>query len=569
MISHHAPISGIAAFSGQYVATAGYDNQVILWDAARQVSLSRSLHDHLANQCEFSPDGTLLASSSSDYTARVWSVPDMKLYAVLGDHEDDVEGIAFHPTRPWIATSSRDTRVRVFDLEGHLLQRMSGHGADVISVAWLGDTDQLITSSDDGTIKRWDAASGLMIADIDLGGIETDTIVITPQGAIFAGNDEGQVIVIDGDRTETVDAHEAGIKRLIFDRQTRRLVSLSYDRSAKFWDISEDNVLSLQQEARLPDIVWPRSGAYLNRDEVVFVTFGSTYAKYNCDTREWDLGAIRDTFGVNGACLVDGALFTVGDAGKVHRDGVPAGETGSLCNFIIPFEGRILTGGQMGRVFDAITGEIYFQHRSPLNCAAAFVHQQQPAVIIGAYTGEGLVMTLRDGRPVCDTLVRLHDNAIKGVASSGGRIFSVCATGAAAWHDTETLQQLVTRADAHDKIANGCAALPGGVFVSVSRDLKLRLWSDDTSEVFDTPHRNSIKCCAVSRDGMLVATGDYAGHVALFDVAAKRYIGALRPTASGLSSLLAGRGERDFLATSYDGKVYRVLLRDGAVVGDA
>lgn len=558
MISHRAPISGIASHAGRYVATAGYDNQVILWDAQQRVSLSRSLHDHLANQCEFSPDGRLLASSSSDYSARIWSVPDMKLCAVLRDHQDDVEGIAFHPNKPWIATSSRDTHVRVFDLEGRLLQRMSGHTADVISVAWLGDTDQLITSSDDGTIKRWDAASGNMIADIDLGGIETDTIVITPQGTIFAGNDEGQVIVIDGDRTETVDAHDAGIKRLIFDRQNRRLVSLSYDRSAKFWEITDDNRLKLHQEARLPDIVWPRSGAYLSRDEVVFVTFGSTYARYNCATREWDLSAIGDTHGVNGACLVDGVLFTVGDAGRVHRDGALAGEPGSLCNFIIPFAGRILTGGQMGRIFDALTGEVYFQHRSPLNCAAAFEHRGQEAVIIGAYTGEGLIVTLEDGRPACTTQVQLHANAIKGVAAAAGVIFSVCATGAAAWHDADTLAEIRVRKDAHDKIANGCSALPHGVFFSVSRDLKLRLWDGDSAEIFDTPHRNSIKCCAVSRDGLLIATADYAGHVGLFDVKTRRYVFTSRPTAAGISSLLPGHGMRDFLATSYDGRVYPV-----------
>ena len=32
MIRHLGPISGIAAFGGKFVATAGYDNQVILWD---------------------------------------------------------------------------------------------------------------------------------------------------------------------------------------------------------------------------------------------------------------------------------------------------------------------------------------------------------------------------------------------------------------------------------------------------------------------------------------------------------------------------------------------------------
>lgn len=71
MIDHKSPISGIAAFKEKYVATAGYDNQVILWDGREQNAIGRGLHDHLANQCAFSACGKYLVSSGSDYTSRV------------------------------------------------------------------------------------------------------------------------------------------------------------------------------------------------------------------------------------------------------------------------------------------------------------------------------------------------------------------------------------------------------------------------------------------------------------------------------------------------------------------
>jgi WD40 repeat protein len=82
MIEHTSPVSGIAAYEDKYVATAGYDNQVILWDQSTGSPINRVLHDHLANQCAFNPDGSLLVTSSSDYTARVWSVPELRLVAV-------------------------------------------------------------------------------------------------------------------------------------------------------------------------------------------------------------------------------------------------------------------------------------------------------------------------------------------------------------------------------------------------------------------------------------------------------------------------------------------------------
>lgn len=232
MITHRAPISGIAAHRDQYVLTAGYDNQVILWDAKTQRPLARAMHDHLANQGAFSPDGAYVVTSSSDYSARLWTVPDLRLVAVFADQEDDVEMSVFHPDKPLVATASRDHRVRVYDFGGKLLHTFSGHTADVISVEWMRGADEIVSSSDDGTIKRWSLANNGLVADIDLDGIETDTIAIAADGRIFAGNDEGEIVSIgvDGARA-TIAAHDAGVKRLVLDGERGLLVSLSYDRN--------------------------------------------------------------------------------------------------------------------------------------------------------------------------------------------------------------------------------------------------------------------------------------------------------------------------------------------------
>jgi toxoflavin biosynthesis protein ToxC len=213
MIQHRGPISGVAAFDNRFVATAGYDNQVVLWDQFTKQSIGRVVHDHLANQCVFNADGTRLLTSSSDYTARLWSVPDLHLLAVFNNQEDDVEMSVFHPSKKLIATASRDHRARVYDFSGQLIQVFVGHTADVISVEW-GTGDDVITSSDDGTIKRWSLTTGGLVENIDLGGVETDTVTIRADGTIFAGNDNGQLLVLRSSSREVIPAHAAGIKRL-------------------------------------------------------------------------------------------------------------------------------------------------------------------------------------------------------------------------------------------------------------------------------------------------------------------------------------------------------------------
>lgn len=562
MIAHRAPISGIAAHGGRLVATAGYDNQVVVWDAGRKAPLARALHDHLANQVAFSPDGRLLVSTSSDHTARLWSVPELKLLAVMPDHLDDVEMAVFHPHAERIATASRDHHVRVFDFEGRLQHLFQGHAADVISVAWSEDGREVLSSSDDGTIKRWSLAGAGLVEDIDLGGIETDTIVITRGGRIYAGNDEGEIIAISGAGRTRHPAHDAGIKRLVYEPAENRLVSLSYDRMLSVW--STAGGLDLLARAMMPAEIWPRSCAFLDSRTLVFATFGSSYATYHIDSARWELDGVAPTQGVNAVAVHAGRQVTVGDAGVVRIAGNPTRELGSLCNFLTPADRRVITGGQMGRVMDAISGDLLHQHRSPLNCGASFLRQGVPHVVVGTYTGEGLVFSIAgDGRVDRVATLPLHANAVKAVAVSDDVLFSVCADTGASWFSTRDFTELGRVAQAHQRIANGCAPLPGGRFVSVSRDLKLRIWDGLSAQVFATPHDRSIKCVAASADGRLVATGSYFGTVAVFSVDESRWVHVVRPTAAGISSLCFDPERGCFLASSYDGEVYDVLPSQG------
>lgn len=560
MIRHRSPISGIAAFEDRFVATAGYDNQVVLWDQPTGTSIGRVLHDHLANQCVFSPDGTRLLTSSSDYTARLWSVPELRLLAVFNDHDDDVEMSVFHPRRELIATASRDHRVRVFDFSGRMLHEFKGHTADVISVEWSHNGDEVISSSDDGTIKRWSLSSDGLVEDIDLGGVETDTVAIRADGTIFAGNDEGELLVIRRDGKDVIPAHDAGIKRLVLGADRGLLVSLSYDRTMRLWDVSGDRPAPVDK-ADLPADVWPRSCAFAAGSTLVFGSFGATYRVYDYGRRAWRGDAAPPTFGVNAVCPHDGAALTIGDAGIVWRDGAELARTGSLCNFLTPADGLVVTGGQLGRVFDALTGTVLHQHRSPLNCAARFERDGTEYVIVGAYTGEGVLLKVTAPGTIEHVRdLRLHENAVKGVAVSGDFIFSVCADTSAAWQRISTLETVKVLPDAHDRIANGCVGLGDGRFASVSRDLKLRIWEPDfTASVIDTPHTHSIKCVAAG--GGLIATGAYDGHVAVYDPEAASWRTVVRPTAAGISSLAYDAEGGRFLASSYDGTVYPVPAR--------
>lgn len=560
MIAHKSPISGIDAMGSRYIATAGYDNQVILWDASAKAGIARSYHDHLANQCRFSPCGKYLVSASSDYTARLWEVPTMQLKALFIAHEDDVEMASFSPDGRRIATASRDHTIGVFQIDGTLECRLRGHSADVISVEWANQGREILSTSDDGTIRRWSPSSGRLIETIDSQDTEIDTAAVDKDGRIYVGNDKGEIVVITGQCVRTLPAHRAGIKRLILDRHHRHMLTASYDRTIKLWELRPNDEPRDLLQAEVPYKVWLRACSFLGDDRICFGTFGSSYATFSLRDGLWDLGGVEDTGGLNAVRLVGGSVYSVGDAGIVYRDGKAVAHLGSLCNFIDESGFAVVTGGHAGILFEAMSGRSIYRHHSPLNCSARFVRQGISHLIVGTYTGEGLVFADYEGQLRHVTTIPMYGNAVKGIAANSSHIFSVCATGAVAFHSVQTLEPLRSIPKAHRKISNGAAALPDGTFASISRDRCLRIWTIDRCEEFATPHDHSIKCIAACPQSGFVATGSYDGSVGVFDPHERRWVSFTRPTAAGISSLCT-QTEGHFLASSYDGRVYSVAVK--------
>jgi WD40 repeat protein len=552
---HSGPIAGIAAH-GKLVATAGYDNKVILWDAASRKSIARCSHDHLVNHCAFSNDGAYLVTASSDYSARIWTVPDLRLVTVLTGHQDDVDMAAFSADSQRIATCALDRRVRIFSVTGQLIHDMPGHTGNVLSLAWTPDDRHVVTTSVDGTVRTWDAESGKP-AGVTALDVRTDSVEIGPDGTVYAGDDRGRLALIRAGEVNYFQAHQAGIKKIALNAEGDRLVSLSYDRSLKVWDLSDAGAPREVQHTLLPEAIWARAATVLPDGRIAAGTFGSTYAVFDPVSGQWDLQGVAAGPAINAVLSVGGKNYAVGDAGCVCVDCVPIAQMGSLCNFLVASGEAVFTGGQMGSLLDALTGAVLYQHHSPLNCAVAFVKNAIPYFAVGTYTGEVLIFSnLAGAAPVLVEVLAVYENAVKGLSCDGGLLFSVCASTDIAWHSVDSFALVKRIKNAHERIANACCSLGDQQFASVSRDRSIRLWTQDGSERYPSPHPNSVKCIEVNASRTHVLTGSYGGTLAAFDIAQRRWLEMSRPSTSGISSIAWDEAQQQFVAASYDGNLY-------------
>ena len=387
-------------------------------------------------------------------------------------------------------------------------------------------------------------------------------------GTVYAGNDLGEICKMTPAGVEKIKVHRAGIKNLCLSSDERRLISMSYDRDLAL--ISLEGSLRIETKVQIPDLVWARSCAFQGHDRLILGTFGSSYAALDLLTLDWDFSAIHGTDCINALLVTGEAIHTVGDSGQVrHADFAPVAdsvrplqvlaEMGSLCNFIVPYCDRMVTGGHLGKVFDAKTGEVLLTLKCPINKAL----QVREYLVLATYVGELAVCKFSpNGKLELVGEFKVLNNAIKDLCADDNFVFCGGAAADIAIFDIAEMRVIAQRQRAHKNIVNSCAALGQGRFVTVSRDLHMRIWNGLELELsLRAPHDHSIKCVAVSADKRHVASCSYDGKIAIFDRHSLTWPVYRRLTAAGISSVVYFEGA--FWASSYDGQIPLPLVGRG------
>ncbi|MBN8621128.1 MAG: sortase [Anaerolineae bacterium] len=208
-ISTH-PLDAIAlSADGTVVVSGGRDNVVRVWDAASgQLRGELTGHSAWVTRVAISPDGRTIASGSQDSSVRLWDVSEMRLRTILQNHRGSVSGVAFSPDGRLLVTTGLD------------------------GVIWLGE-----------------ASSGQMIMQLDNFSGAVWSAAFSPDSRRLASGSENGTIWIIGlyDNSVTrLDGHEGAVTGLEFNRTGTQLLSSSWDRTARLWDVSSSTPAQTQ-----------------------------------------------------------------------------------------------------------------------------------------------------------------------------------------------------------------------------------------------------------------------------------------------------------------------------------
>ena len=286
---------------GSILAIGSVDGEVSFIDVATHNALQpgRTDHDGGVRDLDFSPDGKSMVSVGSGGRILLWQPDSNGIWTstLLGQSEDVIQDVDFHPGGKFVATGNHDATVGQWYIDGSADNPtwFSGGLVDMNTLAFSPDGRFLVAANADKTIIGWNIDSGEVVMGplksvhashlLELefspsanhiftmttdgeskmlsfpegefistlfGGKETvgAIVVNTASGELIGGTNHGQLTSWDIESGSIVQRSAAGHSQIVKDmdmtHDERLIATLGRDQQIRFWTINDNYPMGQQ-----------------------------------------------------------------------------------------------------------------------------------------------------------------------------------------------------------------------------------------------------------------------------------------------------------------------------------
>ncbi|MBD2182353.1 WD40 repeat domain-containing protein [Planktothrix sp. FACHB-1375] len=197
---------------------------------------------------DISPDNQLIVTGSNDKTVKIWKLDGTLLQTLK--HTATVHRVAFSPDSRMIVSGSLDGSLKLWGVDGKLIKNIPAHQSAVWGVAFSPDGKLIASASGDGTVKLWKLNGKLHQA---LRGHQKSvwSVAFSPNSQMVASAGFDSTVKlwsIDGTLLKTLEGHKNAVWDVAFCPSQNLLVSVSADYTAKIWQTDGKLVKTLKTD---------------------------------------------------------------------------------------------------------------------------------------------------------------------------------------------------------------------------------------------------------------------------------------------------------------------------------
>ena len=233
--------SAIFSPDGSLVVTTSNDNTARVWSLSGD-EIAVLPQDENVVSAAFSPGGLRLVTSTEGASAFVWRVGTWARELFLVGPINVMTGASFSPDGRFIVVSNLDRTARVFRSGNGLeVAAFAGHEDGVVAASFSPDSRSLVTASLDGTARIWDPGTEDLLQLVGTtNGKAINRASFSPDGrlAVSASADgTARILLPARQRQLQVLRHAEGVNDAQFNPPGTLIVTASDDDTARIWQV--------------------------------------------------------------------------------------------------------------------------------------------------------------------------------------------------------------------------------------------------------------------------------------------------------------------------------------------
>ncbi|KYR00016.1 WD40 repeat-containing protein [Tieghemostelium lacteum] len=228
--------------------TGGGDDLAYLWNTITGDRIYQLKgHSDSISSVEFNFNGTLVATGGMDGVIKIWDVATGELKNTLEGPSESIEWMQWHPEGNFILAGSSDSCAFMWStLKSNFVSSFIAHRGSVTCGGFTCDGKQVITASEDGTMRIWNPKDATTIFNFQNYGFHESLIsCLSVQKntnlVLTAGDDTFACLsnIKSGKVINRLKGHTTSISAVSFSNSNVNFcVTGGMDGSCKVWDIA-------------------------------------------------------------------------------------------------------------------------------------------------------------------------------------------------------------------------------------------------------------------------------------------------------------------------------------------